>query len=90
MSHRAPLRQIIILGTCQLSIGSVFSEGARREADYERFRRLEARRVMDYIHANIDRELSIFDLAKLVQLSPRQFIRIFSNTFGTTPHRYYH
>ena len=30
----------------------------------------------------------MFDLAKLIRLSPRQFIRIFSNTFGTTPHRY--
>ena len=53
-----------------------------------KFSEVEARRVMDYIHANLDRALNIFDLAELIQLSPRQFIRIFSNTFGTTPHRY--
>ena len=48
----------------------------------------EARRVMDYIHANLDHALSLSDLAEIVQLSPRHFFRIFSNTFGTTPHRY--
>jgi AraC family transcriptional regulator len=44
--------------------------------------------VASYIQANLDGELTIFALAELVQLSPRQFFRIFSNTFGTTPHRY--
>jgi AraC family transcriptional regulator len=53
-----------------------------------KFSEVEARRLMDYIHANLDRALSLFDLAQIVQLSPRQFFRIFSNTFGTTPHRY--
>ena len=66
---------------------SFFGEGARRPTTTNVLR-ARGRRVMDYIHANIDRELSVFDLAKLVQLSPRQSIRIFSNTFGTTPHRY--
>jgi AraC family transcriptional regulator len=44
--------------------------------------------MMDYIHANLDCKLNLFDLANLVQLRPRQFFRIFSNTFDTTPHRY--
>jgi AraC-like DNA-binding protein len=48
----------------------------------------QSRRVMDYIHANLDCELSINILANLGQLSPRQFFRRFLNTFGTTPHRY--
>jgi len=52
------------------------------------FSGVEARRVMDYIHANLDYALSLSDLAEIVQLSPRQFVRIFSNTFGTTPHQY--
>ena len=67
---------------------SRFSVKGQEDKRLRTFSVLEGRRVMDYIHANIDRELSVFDLAKLVQLSPRQFIRIFSNTFGTTPHRY--
>jgi AraC family transcriptional regulator len=48
----------------------------------------ETRRVAEYIQANLDGELSLLDPAKLVQLSPRQFLRTFSNTFGMTPHRY--
>jgi AraC family transcriptional regulator len=53
-----------------------------------RFSAEQARRVADYIQANLDGELNLFDLAELVHLSPRQFFRIFWNTFGTTPHRY--
>ena len=53
-----------------------------------KFSQVEARRVIDYIHANLDRALSLFELAELLELSPRHFFRLFSNTFGTTPHRY--
>lgn len=48
----------------------------------------QIRLLMDYIHANLDCEVSLFDLANLVQLRPRQFFRKFSNTFGTTPHQF--
>jgi AraC family transcriptional regulator len=48
----------------------------------------QARRMADYIQANLDGELNLLVLAELVGLSPRQFFRIFWNTFDTTPHRY--
>ena len=67
---------------------SCFSVKGQEDKRLRTFSVLQARRVMDYIHANIDRELSVFDLAQLVKISPRQFIRMFSNTFGKTPHRY--
>jgi AraC-like DNA-binding protein len=53
-----------------------------------RFSQIEARRVAAYIDANLDGALNILELSNLVHLSPRQYVRIFSNTFGTTPHRY--
>ena len=68
-----------------------FSVKRQEGKPLRKFSEVEARRVrrvMDYIHANLDQELSLFDLAQIAQLSPRQFFRIFSNTFGTTPHRY--
>jgi AraC family transcriptional regulator len=65
-----------------------FSVKGREGKPLRKFSEVEARRVMDYIHANLHGPLNIFELAELIQLSPRQFIRIFSNTFGTTPHRY--
>ena len=40
------------------------------------------------LRANLDEEINLVDLACLVDLSPRQFFRIFSTTFGTRPHRY--
>jgi AraC family transcriptional regulator len=52
------------------------------------FSAAEGRLVEEYIHANLDCQVTLFDLANLVQLSPRQFFRIFSNTFTTTPHKY--
>ena len=59
---------------------------AATDVPARKFPEPEARRVVDYIHSNIDRELSLVDLAQLAKISPRQFVRIFSNTFGTTPH----
>jgi transcriptional regulator GlxA family with amidase domain len=52
------------------------------------FSHAQVRLVADYIHGNLDRAFNLCDLSNLVNLSPRQFLRIFVNTFGTTPHRY--
>jgi AraC-like DNA-binding protein len=60
----------------------------RKLKPHRRFSQEQIRRVADYIRANLDEQLTLVDLACLVDLSPRQFFRIFSITFGTTPHRY--
>ena len=60
----------------------------RKLKSHRRFSQEHIRRVADYIRANLDEQLTLGDLACLVDLSPRQFFRIFSITFGTTPHRY--
>jgi AraC family transcriptional regulator len=49
---------------------------------------IQARRVIDYIHARLDSDFSLVELASVVHLSSRHFSRLFRNTFGTTPHRY--
>jgi AraC family transcriptional regulator len=48
----------------------------------------ETRSLVEYIRANLGSELTLTHLASLVDMSPRQFFRLFSNTFGCTPHRY--
>ena len=58
------------------------------DAPARKFSEFEARRLKDFIHANVDRALSQSDLAETVKVGSRQFLRLFSNTFGTTPHRY--
>jgi AraC-like DNA-binding protein len=60
----------------------------RKLKPHRRFSQEQIRKVADYIRANLDEQLTLVDLACLVDLSPRQFFRIFSITFGTTPHRY--
>jgi AraC family transcriptional regulator len=46
------------------------------------------RRVTDYMHAHLDREMSLRELAGLVRLSPFHFARLFKQTTGFPPHRY--
>jgi AraC family transcriptional regulator len=53
-----------------------------------RFSGRQIRRLVEYIRANLSEDLNLFQLANLVDISPRQFFRLFSNTFGSTPHRY--
>jgi AraC-like DNA-binding protein len=42
----------------------------------------------EYIEANIDRPLRIWDLSARVNLSDTHFSRAFKHTFGLTPHAY--
>ncbi|MGJ4995774.1 helix-turn-helix domain-containing protein [Bradyrhizobium sp. HKCCYLS3077] len=45
-------------------------------------------RVIDFMIANIDQDLSIDDLASIACLSPFHFIRMFQKAVGKTPARY--
>ena len=44
-------------------------------------------RVMEYVAANLHRELTLADLAKVAMLSPSHFARSFQRTTGLPPHR---
>jgi len=52
-----------------------------------RLSQIESRRVLDYIHANLDARLSVSALAKVAGLSDAHFARAFRATFGEPPHR---
>jgi AraC family transcriptional regulator len=45
-------------------------------------------RVIDYIHDHLDRDLSLNELAAIVQLSPHYFSQLFKQSTNTTPHQY--
>lgn len=49
----------------------------------------QAARVRDYIEAHLARDLTLEELAGLVQLSTAHFCRAFAQTFGMPPHRYH-
>ena len=44
--------------------------------------------IREYIDANLDRDLKIAELAKMVQISPYHFIRLFRKSLGQTPYQY--
>ena len=44
--------------------------------------------VLDFIHEHLDASVSLFELARLVDLSSSQFARMFKASTGITPHRY--
>jgi AraC family transcriptional regulator len=49
----------------------------------------QQKRVVDYIEDQLDKEISLRDLAALAQLSPLHFARAFKQSFGEPPHRYH-
>jgi AraC family transcriptional regulator len=44
--------------------------------------------VCDYVEANIDRDISLAELAAIARLSPYHFCRAFKEAVGEPPHRY--
>lgn len=50
--------------------------------------RVRLARVIEFISANLDRQLSIAELAGIATLSPYHFARSFQRSAGLAPHRY--
>lgn len=48
----------------------------------------KVRLVTDYIQAHLEQDLSLAELASLVQLSPYHFARLFKRSTGLSPHKY--
>ena len=49
---------------------------------------LKLREIKEYIDANLDRNLKIIELAKIAQISPYHFIRLFRKSLNQTPYQY--
>lgn len=47
-----------------------------------------ARLVLEYVEANLERSMTINELAGVAQLGPYHFVRMFKYTLGLTPHQY--
>lgn len=45
-------------------------------------------RVTDYMHQHLARDISVDDLASLLNLSSSQFSRLFKKTVGASPYQY--
>lgn len=47
-----------------------------------------ARRVIEYVEANLGRAVTVQELADIAELSTYHFVRVFKNTLGLTPYQY--
>lgn len=52
------------------------------------FNNLRKRRVVDFVEANIHRQMSVNELANVAAMSPFHFCRSFKSSVGVTPARY--
>jgi len=50
--------------------------------------KLKLQQVVDYIHAHLERDLSLKELAAVVQMSAHYFSQLFKQSTGITPHQY--
>jgi AraC family transcriptional regulator len=50
--------------------------------------RTQLQQVLDYIYTHIDRDLSLIELAKVINLSPTYFASAFKQAIGISPHQY--
>lgn len=46
------------------------------------------RRLTDYINSNLDKEITLANMAAIVGMSPYHFAHLFKNSTGCAPHRY--
>ena len=59
-----------------------------RECIIGQLPRYKLQKVIDYIDAYLDRDLSLKELSSLVQMSPHYFSQLFKASTGKTPHQY--
>lgn len=52
------------------------------------FTQAQWQQIIDFIHANLDRNIHLTELAELVQFSPYHFAHIFKKSINTSPHQY--
>lgn len=50
--------------------------------------KLKLQQVIEYIHANLDCDLSLKELAAIVQMSEHYFAQLFKQSTGISPHQY--
>jgi AraC family transcriptional regulator len=50
--------------------------------------RNQLQRAIDYIHTNLDRDLSLSQIASVINISPTYFASLFKRATGTSPHQY--
>lgn len=48
----------------------------------------QLQQVLDYIYTHLDRELSLAEVAEIINISPTYFASLFKQAMGVSPHQY--
>ena len=48
----------------------------------------QLQQVLDYIHAHLERDLSLAELAEVINISPTYFASLFKQAIEVSPHQY--
>ncbi|MEH2072100.1 MAG: AraC family transcriptional regulator [Nostoc sp.] len=48
----------------------------------------QLQQVLDYIHTHLDRDLSLSEIAEIINISPTYFASLFKQAIGIPPHQY--
>jgi AraC family transcriptional regulator len=48
----------------------------------------QLQQVLDYIHTHLDRDLSLSEIAEIINISPTYFASLFKQAIGISPHQY--
>jgi transcriptional regulator GlxA family with amidase domain len=48
----------------------------------------QLQQVLDYIHTHLDRDLSLTELAEVINISPTHFASLFKQAIDISPHQY--
>ena len=68
--------------------GPIAGRTARRREDMVALPACRLRRVTEYIQHNLDKGLTLEELAAVVYMSPFHFARLFKGSTGVPPHRF--
>lgn len=49
---------------------------------------IQVQQAIDYIHTHLDRDLSLVEIAEVINISPTYFASLFKRAIGTSPHQY--
>lgn len=58
------------------------------EAKHKGLTHTRLRQVLDYIHTHLDRDLSLTELAEVINISSTYFASLFKQAMGISPHQY--
>ncbi|MUG99389.1 AraC family transcriptional regulator [Scytonema sp. UIC 10036] len=66
-----------------------YSEVAQTKTSENRnLTRTQLQQAIDYIHAHLDRDLSLVQIAQVINISPTYFASLFKRATGISPHQY--